>query len=155
MPRIAGENPERVVFVGCAPYAFHYETVFAGKCRDYVTIDPLPGTRVWGAYHHITDYVENIPKHLTAHSVDYLILIGVFGFGPKTDEDLHRLLPSVHRVLKRGGVLVFSWNNDVSDDPIEHPDFKGLFQHVDVLGMPARKTFSTTLVIDFHQALPV
>jgi len=153
VPTIANARPERIVFVGCAPYTFHYEKVFRRSGTNYITIDPHPSARVWGSDHHIVDVVERLPHYLSPHSVDCLIMIGVFGFGPDTEEDLHQVLEAIHSVLKHDGVLVFSWNNDLSPDPINHPDFRRLFKHGGVPGMPDRKTFDTTLVLDFYHAV--
>lgn len=152
-PYFAAGNPGSVVFVGCAPYTWHYERLLRDRGTDYITIDPAPNTRVWGSSHHYVGFVQDLYKLLPAHSVDVVIMIGIYGFGIANDQQLHEALGSIHKLLKPGGVFVFSWNNDISTDPQYHPDLIRQFQHVELGALPKRKEFKT-LVLDFYRALP-
>jgi hypothetical protein len=141
MRRIANENWERVVFVGLAQYTHHYERPFAGRVTDYITIDPMPKARTWGARHHIVDDIVNLGTHLPPGSVDALIFVGIYGLYLKTEAQLATAFEAIHLALKPGGLMVFNWNTDIADapEPTNSASLNRLFRPTDALGMPARK----------------
>ena len=46
LPRIAQGGFGSVLFVGCAPYTFHYENILKDNVARYVTLDINPSARV-------------------------------------------------------------------------------------------------------------
>jgi hypothetical protein len=153
LPCLAARGPGSVVFVGTAPYTWHYEKIFKSTGTDYITVDPTPGARVWGSNHHFVATVQDLYRVLPHHSIDIVVMIGVYGFGLTTDAHLHDALTSIHKMLKPDGILVLSWNNDVSADPRVHRDLNELYRPAQLVGLPVRKTFDTSLVLDFYQTL--
>ena len=67
------------LFVGCAPFTWHYEAIFPG--RDYTTIDQDPRCRRYGATRHVVDKPKNLDRHVAPGSFDLIVCNGVFGWG--------------------------------------------------------------------------
>ena len=142
LPSIGRNAFDTVLFVGCAPYTWHYEKVFRNTSTRYVTTDIDPAMRIWGSEHHIISSVTEMPSHVPENSVDVVIMNGVFGFGVNCQTDMSKALESLHRILKKpGGILVLGWNVDVIGDPMLLEATKSLFRAESALGMPPRKSF--------------
>jgi hypothetical protein len=154
MPSLCRHAHRAVVFVGCAPYTWHYERIFEGSNLDYITIDPMPASRVWGSTHHIVDRVQRIDRYVDAGTIDAVVMVGVFGFGVNTPQDLKETLTSIHSVLEERGVLVLGWNTDATPDPAEHPILDELFESSGYHELPPRKRCSETLIVDVYRARP-
>lgn len=141
LPRIARAGFHSVLFVGCAPYTWHYEKSFENTLTRYITNDINASARIWGAKKHITCPIQDIPRHLQAESIDFVLLNGVFGFGINREEDMNNSLRSIHRILKKGGFLLVGWNTDLIADPLLLEAIRCFYRYEDVLGLPARKSF--------------
>ena len=62
------------LFVGCAPFTWHYEAIFPG--RDYTTIDQDPRCRRYGATRHVVDKPKNLDRHVAPGSFDLIVCNG-------------------------------------------------------------------------------
>jgi SAM-dependent methyltransferase len=107
----------RILFVGTAPYTFHYEKLFARDVDQYTTIDSDPAVAVWGARHHIVAPLQEIGRHRPAASFDAAVLNGVFGFGVDGQPAMREAAQALHGVLRPGGRLILGWNSDLHADP--------------------------------------
>jgi SAM-dependent methyltransferase len=154
LPAVAATRPRQVVWVGAAPYTFHYERQFDSKATHYQTMDIHPRMDVWGAKTHFTGSVEHIDRFLPAGSVDVVFLIGVYGFGLNTREGLDRALAAIRMVLKPGGLLVFSWNRGVDVAPTPEGALESLFEPGSGrIDLPVRTQFEEqTLVVELWTA---
>ncbi len=148
MPSLRHHSSRAVFFVGCAPYTWHYERVFEGSGPDYITIDPMPAARVWGSTRHIVDRVQRLDKYVDPGTVDVVVMVGVYGFGVNTSQDLRETLESIRGVLKEGGVLVLGWYSDTTPDPAEHPSLDDLFVASGYHDLLPRKQCNETLTVD-------
>ncbi len=145
-------NCSRVLFVGTAPYTYHYENGFHRE--QYTTIDMHPSTAVWGARHHIIAPIQEIGRHRRQGHFDCVIMNGVFGFGIDEAGDMRAAIEAIQEVLRPGGLLVVGWNTD------KHPDPDGLFAPYFAARerppFPKRLAFDAPLthVYDFYERRP-
>jgi hypothetical protein len=139
--------------VGCANYTWYYERPFTDSRVRYITVDPVPSARVWGASHHIQDCVEHLDRHLAEKSVDAVVLVGILGLTVKSEGHLREVLLSIHRVLAPEGILVLSWQADAGRDPSEHPVLRNHFIPFRNRDIEPRNTFDTNCVIDLYQSV--
>lgn len=111
----------KVLFVGTAPYTYHYEKFFADDPDRYHTIDRDAAARVWGSNNHVIAPIGEIDRHRPAEFFDCIMLTGVLGYadpanneyGPRGDE-LPPLLSTLHRTIRPGGLLFVGWHlNDM------------------------------------------
>jgi len=122
------DHYEQVLFVGTAPYTYHYETLFRDDPDRYTTIDHNPSARVWGSKHHITAPIQEVDRHRPAGCFDCVVLNGVLfyelhelgDYGIVGLEELRKLVGALHRVMRPGGLLLVGWNQrDMSKSPSE------------------------------------
>jgi hypothetical protein len=106
-----------VLFVGCAWYTRHYEKMFAR--RAYLTIDPDPWKRRFGARRHIVDGLEGLAAHVAGASVDLIVCNGVFGWGLDGRAECERAFNACFDALRRSGELVIGWNDVPGHRPLD------------------------------------
>lgn len=154
LPVISNGGFSKVLFVGCAPYTWHYELFFNKPHTQYLTADMGgPRARRWGARKHFVCRIQDIGKHIEKDCIDILLLNGIFGYGVDTVDDMNETLKSSYEILKKPeGILVIGWDVGVTDDPLGLDALKTLYQHGPVLGLPCRTTFEQSRhVYDFFQ----
>jgi hypothetical protein len=143
-----------VLFVGTAPYTYHYEQGF--RRGQYTTIDVHPSTAAWGARAHIVSPIQEVDRHRARGSFDCVIMTGVFGFGVDKFDDMQATLRAVHQVLRPGGLLVLGWNTDKHLDPEALGLLASGFEAANQPPFPNRLPygFPQTLVYDFYRRRP-
>lgn len=99
----------RVLFVGCARYTQHYESIFAGA--EYWTLDPVPARRRWGAQRHIADVLQRVDRHVPPAQFDLIVCNGVLGWGLDAAVDADAAFAACRTVLRPGGGLLLGWND--------------------------------------------
>ncbi len=143
-----------VLFVGTAPYTYHYEVGF--RRGQYTTIDVHPSTAAWGARDHIVAPIQEIDRHRAKGYFDCVIMNGVFGFGVDRVEDMRAALRAVHEVLRPGGLFVLGWNTDKHEDPEALGLIAPYFEAANQPPFPNRLPYGLpeTLVYDFYRRRP-
>ncbi len=111
----ARDECRRVLFVGCAAYTRGYERLFPG-C-EYLTIDPAPRRRRYGAMRHIVAGLQDLDRHVAPGALDLVVCNGVFGWGLDTRADCDAAFAACGRALRPGGVLLLGWNDIPSRRP--------------------------------------
>jgi SAM-dependent methyltransferase len=99
-----------VVFVGCDADTARYEKDFFSGVR-FVTVEPNPDHRQYGATHHIAAPLEDLNKHFAAQSFDLIICNGVFGWGLDEYENCEVAFERCYECLRTGGQLLLGWND--------------------------------------------
>lgn len=141
-----------ILFVGAAPYTYHYEKLF--RRNQYTTIDIDPVTAVWGAPRHVVAPVQDINRHRPAGHFDCVILNGVFGFGVDEVEDMRVVVKEVRKAMQPGGLLIVGWNTNLHADPETEGLYAGRFVPCDELPWTGRQHFPPeTHVYDFYKAV--
>jgi hypothetical protein len=106
-----------VLFVGCAWYTRHYDKMLPG--RVYMTIDPDPWKKRFGARRHIVAGLEALDAHVAPGSLDLIICNGVFGWGLDDRADCERAFDACFDALRTAGELVIGWNDVAEHRPLE------------------------------------
>jgi SAM-dependent methyltransferase len=101
---------EKVLFVGVKAYNRHLHAAFAG--RAYVTIDPEPAFRRFGAKEHIVGLVEDLGQHFPPGHFDAIVMNGVIGHGLDDPAHVRRAMAACHAGLRPGGDLVLGVNEE-------------------------------------------
>ncbi len=144
-----------ILFVGAAPYTYHYQTIFRRAGVRFVTMDVDAGARIWGAQEHIQAPVQEVDRRFAPEEFDGVVLNGVFGFGIDSPLEMNRTLAAVARVLRPGGLLLLGWNTDRTASPLELEESARWYTPVANLPFPPRRTFAgETHVYDFLQRRP-
>lgn len=139
-----------VLFVGAAPYTYHYEELF--RQNQYTTIDINPATAVWGAHCHLIAPVQDINRHRPAGYFDCVILNGVFGFGVDKIEDMRAVLEELYKAMPPGALLIVGWNTNLHADPETIGLYAGRFVRCDEAPWTERRYFPPeTHVYDFYK----
>lgn len=99
-----------VLFVGCHPDTAHYETDYFSNVR-FVTLEPNPAHRKFGAIHHVEAPLEDLAKHFPPEAFDLIICNGVFGWGLDSFDDCEAAFDNCHTCLRPGGHLLLGWND--------------------------------------------
>lgn len=156
MPWVA-RNWRRVLFVGTAPYTFHYETLFADDPDRYHTIDHGSFAHVWGSKHHMVASVLDIHRHRPDAFFDCVVMNGVIAYKlPDLDDygiqecEFAALAAALHKVMKPGGLLVVGWDGR---DRVESP-FAQFEAHFERASTPwgSRKEFTgDPHVVEFYK----
>lgn len=122
------DNYRRVLFVGTAPYTFHYENLFKASPDDLTTIDKNPGAQVWGSRQHIVGPIQDVGQHRPPGFFDAVILNGILGYKiPELDDygvfeldDMRNTMRVLHGVIRPGGMLVVGWKpGDLPKSPYD------------------------------------
>lgn len=104
-------NPDihDILFVGCDADTAGYQAHF--KDRRYVTLEPNPDNRSFGAPEHIVGTMESLGEHIPAGSLDLIVCNGVFGWGLDEKDNCEKAFAAAYTALKPGGQLVLGWND--------------------------------------------
>lgn len=142
---------KRIMFVGTAPYTWHYEAIVRQAEGEWTTCDINPSAAIWGARQHIVAGVGELDRWFAAGHFDAVIINGVLGFGINTDTELKAALRSVCRILRPQGLLLLGWNSDATGDPLLTECMRRLFRPLSAVPLPARRTFEPeAFVYDFQ-----
>jgi len=117
----ARATPQRVLFVGCAPYTQHYGELFAA--HEYWTIDPVASMQRYGSRRHIVDGLHHLGSHIQPEYFNVIVCNGVLGWGLNAPEQVEAAFGACHRHLQAEGELIVGWNdvaprNNVSPDNV-------------------------------------
>src|SRR3989339_1145202 len=104
-------NPQKILDIGREDYEIFYNEFF--KNRELWTIDIDPKRREFGAKNHITDNVVNLEKYFKNNTFDFILFNGVYGWGLNKEKDVQDAFNAIFNILKKGGILVFGWNDEV------------------------------------------
>lgn len=97
-----------ILFVGIHPYSAWYNLLILGK--KFQTVDP---NRQSYAKNHITGKIQGLEGESL---YDCIILNGVFGYGTDTPSDKLEVIETSHKLLRKNGVLLLSYNDSVDLD---------------------------------------
>jgi hypothetical protein len=127
------QNPsyKSILFVGCAWYTQRYNRSFEAEKR-FITIDPDPDKRNYGAKEHIVDKLENLARHFRPGALDLIICNGVFGWGLNAKADVEQAFDACFGSLREGGMLLLGWNDIEERRPFGLCDCKSLQRFVPV-----------------------
>ena len=141
----------RCLFVGTAPYTWHYEDVVTKAGGWWYTLDIRPSSRVWGAQRHLVAPIQQAHLHFQEGLFDAVILNGVFGFGVDSEEEMNASFRAAATILRDGGLLLLGWNTDhIIRDPLLFSEMRANFAGADTLPFPAHVEFpGETHVYDF------
>jgi SAM-dependent methyltransferase len=99
-----------VLFVGCDGDTARYEKDYFSNVR-FVTLEPDPDNRKFGAIHHVEAPLEHLGRHFPPDSFDLIICNGVFGWGLDEFDACEAAFDQCHRCLRTGGQLLLGWND--------------------------------------------
>ncbi|MBD3253040.1 methyltransferase domain-containing protein [Candidatus Pacearchaeota archaeon] len=117
-------NPKKILDVRREDYQKFYNLFFKG--RELWTIDKNPKRKKYGSENHITDDVVNIKNYFSENSFDLIIMNGVFGWGLNKPEDVEKTILSFYKILRKGGIFVFGWNDIPDLKPLELENIESL-----------------------------
>jgi SAM-dependent methyltransferase len=100
----------KVLFVGCASFTSHYQRQFFAE-KEFWTIEPEPYQAKFGSTNHVIAPIEDAAKHFERGYFDVIFCNGVYGWGLDTVAQGEAAFAQCHRCLRRGGHLVFGWND--------------------------------------------
>lgn len=155
LPQIAAAPKGKCLFVGCQPYTRHYGTWFMSSSVEFWTTDIDPDSAQWGEPHrHYICGIEAIDAYVPAHSMDVVVMNGVFGFGLNDEADKVKALQAIHHILKPQGHLVVGWNGDPpGQNPLNMSIILQLFKHSTRWPFAPHTTLEgTTHIYDFFTA---
>jgi SAM-dependent methyltransferase len=99
-----------ILFVGCDADTAGYHNGYFKNAR-FVTLEPNPDNRHFGAPEHVIDSLEHLDRHFSAESFDLVLCNGVFGWGLDAFDNCQTAFEQTYRVLRRGGTLMLGWND--------------------------------------------
>jgi SAM-dependent methyltransferase len=102
-------KPETILDIGRTQAQQHYNDFFKGK--DFWTIDIDPENKKFGAKNHVVDDVQHLSDHFEENKFDLIIFNGVIGWGLNKKQEVEKGVKEIHKVLKKGGLLIVGWNN--------------------------------------------
>jgi len=142
---------KRIMFVGTAPYTWHYERIVRRAGGEWITCDVNPSAAVWGARRHAVARVQDIDTRFAPGYFDAVILSGVLAFGIAPGIDFDAAISAIWRVLRPEGLLLLGWNADAAADPLLSADMRRLFRAAVNLPLPSRRSFDEeAFVYDFQ-----
>jgi SAM-dependent methyltransferase len=146
LPALASAKLRRVLFVGCKAYTARYGQQLIRAAVDYWTTDIDPAATIWGERdRHIVCDIARIDDVCPAGSFDAVLLNGVIGHGVDDEREMNRALTAIAHILRPNGILLIGWNSTKQHpDPMELDAITTYFRHECMLGLPVRKTFTTT-----------
>lgn len=90
------------------------------------TVDVDPEREEWGSKNHIVASVADIEDHFESETFDLIILNGVFGWGLNNPEEIEKAFSAMYNCLKKGGHLIFGWNNNKDTVPMPVEEIQSL-----------------------------
>ncbi len=99
-----------ILFVGCDADTSGYHQRYFKNAR-FVTIEPNPENRAYGATEHIIGVMEDLHQHYAPESFDLVLCNGVFGWGLDDFNNCEAAFEQTHRALRPGGSLMLGWND--------------------------------------------
>jgi len=120
------QNIRDVLFIGCDADTARYERFF--DQTRFVTVEPDPNNRDFGATEHIVDSMENLDAYFEPESFDLVICNGVFGWGLDEFDNCQAAFQQAHRVLRDGGQLMVGWNDVPRRTPVALESIPSLSQ---------------------------
>jgi SAM-dependent methyltransferase len=148
---LPGLGFRRILFVGTAPYTWHYERIACRAGGEWITCDVNPSAAVWGARRHAVARVQEIDARFAPGYFDAVILSGVLAFGIDPGADFDAAISAISRVLRPEGLLLLGWNSDLAADPLLSGGMCRLFRAAVNLPLPSRRSFDEeAFVYDFQ-----
>jgi SAM-dependent methyltransferase len=99
-----------VLFVGCDRDTARYARDYFSDIR-FVTLEPDPEQRKFGAVHHVEAPLEELGQHFATDTFDLIICNGVFGWGLDAPAACESAFDQCHTRLRSGGQLLLGWND--------------------------------------------
>ena len=99
----------RILFVGCNYYTWHYKRIFRNK--EYWTIEPQILRAMFGAKRHVVGFMRQIDQYFDEGSLDVIICNGVVGVGLNDPREIEESFRKCFFCLREGGVLVIGWDD--------------------------------------------
>jgi hypothetical protein len=113
---------QRILFVGCHWYTWHYQQIFAKK--EFWTLEIAPERARYGSKRHAIDSVENVEKHFDPGSLDVIMMIGVIGWGLDEPLAIESSLAACFRVLRAKGLLILGCDEVPEHQPVNLEDYQ-------------------------------
>jgi SAM-dependent methyltransferase len=153
LPKMVSLGFRCILFVGAAPYTWHYERIVMRFGGAWVTCDANPSASVWGAHEHVVAPIQQIDGRFSRDTFDAVILNGVFGFGVDSEFEMNRSIVAVTKILRPGGLLLLGWNTGLTPDPLNLDQMRLEFAPASLF--TARRRFANeTHVYDFQIRQP-
>jgi len=112
-------NVRNILFVGVAPYTWHYSKLFKRNGIVMHSLDCRPEAAVWGAKgNHVTGDVLNVRSLLGDVKFDLVILMGVIGYGLNKPDDIRDTYDAVSDVLADDGRILMACESKFGLDPL-------------------------------------
>jgi SAM-dependent methyltransferase len=151
LPLLPSLNYSRCLFVGAAPYTWHYEKIVTTAGGEWYTLDIRPSARVWGARNHVISPIQEAHLHFNEHVFDAVILNGVFGFGINSKDEKNCTIQAINKILRSDGLLLIGWNTELMESPLLLPSLQESFAVATTLPFPAHVEFTgETHVYEFQ-----
>jgi SAM-dependent methyltransferase len=151
LPTLPKIGFRRALFVGTAPYTWHYERIARRAGGEWITCDISPGAAVWGARRHVVTDICEIDSHFAAGYFDAVIVNGVLAFGINTEAQLKAAVSAIWRTLRPDGLLILGWDSDAIVDPLNSQIIRDLFCAAANLPFASRRVFEAeAFVYDFQ-----
>jgi SAM-dependent methyltransferase len=148
---LPGLGFKRIMFVGTAPYTWHYERIARRAGAEWITCDVNPSAAVWGARRHAVARVQDIDTRFAPGYFDAVILSGVLAFGIVPGSDFDAAISAIWRALRPEGLLLLGWSSDAAADPLLSGAMRRLFRAAVGLPLPSRRSFDEeAFVYDFQ-----
>lgn len=145
---LRSDDYQRILCIGCAWYTLHYPRLFASK--EFSTLEIDPQAAVYGAPVHHVDSCENLDRYYAADQLDCILFNGVFGFGLDTRESVEKTFSAMHRCLRRGGLLIFGWNDLPQHRPFPPEQIQALKHFAEVIFPPLATSIHASDPVNRH-----
>jgi hypothetical protein len=117
-PRIlADPSYQRILFVGCHWYTWHYKKIFATS--EFWTLEIDPARARYGSSRHITDSVENVKRHFDDSTFDVVMILGVIGWGLNDPQAIENSLGAMRSLLRKDGLLIVGIDEVPEHTPVD------------------------------------
>ena len=103
------DEHQSILFIGVNWPTQGYVRMLSHK--SLVTLDILPSMARYGSGRHIVASAADIDQYFEPHSLDLVVMNGVFGWGLDSAADVERTVAGFHRCLRPGGHLLVGWND--------------------------------------------
>jgi len=151
LANLPGLGFRRIMFVGTAPYTWHYERIVCRAGGEWITCDVNPSAAVWGARRHAVARVQDIDTRFAPGYFDAVILNGLLAFGIAPGAEFDAAISAIWRMLRPEGLLLLGWNSDAALDPLLSDAMRRSFRASVSLPLPSRRSFDEeAFVYDFQ-----